>query len=104
RQFSPRDSMNTQAVAAVRFMKEYTVIYESGKRNWSAYVPDLRAGRMRKRDFLFERADCINSAVAGIHIPNAAEKYYERADNNHKSKADPHGSFLEQPHKLILRI
>jgi predicted RNase H-like HicB family nuclease len=22
-------------------MKEYTVIYERGKRNWSAYVPDL---------------------------------------------------------------
>jgi predicted RNase H-like HicB family nuclease len=22
-------------------MKEYTVIYECGKRNWSAYVPDL---------------------------------------------------------------
>lgn len=22
-------------------MKEYTVIYESGQRNWSAYVPDL---------------------------------------------------------------
>jgi predicted RNase H-like HicB family nuclease len=22
-------------------MSEYTVIYESGKRNWSAYVPDL---------------------------------------------------------------
>jgi predicted RNase H-like HicB family nuclease len=22
-------------------MKEYTVLYESGKRNWSAYVPDL---------------------------------------------------------------
>ena len=22
-------------------MKEYTVIFESGKRNWSAYVPDL---------------------------------------------------------------
>ena len=22
-------------------MKEYTVIYESGERNWSAYVPDL---------------------------------------------------------------
>jgi predicted RNase H-like HicB family nuclease len=22
-------------------MKEYTVIYETGKRNWSAYVPDL---------------------------------------------------------------
>jgi predicted RNase H-like HicB family nuclease len=22
-------------------MKEYTVIYEWGKRNWSAYVPDL---------------------------------------------------------------
>ena len=22
-------------------MKQYTVLYESGKRNWSAYVPDL---------------------------------------------------------------
>jgi len=22
-------------------MKEYTVLYESGRRNWSAYVPDL---------------------------------------------------------------
>jgi predicted RNase H-like HicB family nuclease len=22
-------------------MKEYTVIFERGKRNWSAYVPDL---------------------------------------------------------------
>jgi predicted RNase H-like HicB family nuclease len=22
-------------------MKQYTVIYESGQRNWSAYVPDL---------------------------------------------------------------
>ena len=22
-------------------MKNYTVIYERGKRNWSAYVPDL---------------------------------------------------------------
>lgn len=22
-------------------MKEYTVIFEAGKRNWSAYVPDL---------------------------------------------------------------
>lgn len=22
-------------------MREYTVIYESGERNWSAYVPDL---------------------------------------------------------------
>jgi len=22
-------------------MREYTVIYERGKRNWSAYVPDL---------------------------------------------------------------
>ena len=22
-------------------MKEYTVLYEHGKRNWSAYVPDL---------------------------------------------------------------
>ncbi len=33
-------------------MKEYTVIYESGKRNWSAYVPDLpgciATGRTRK--------------------------------------------------------
>src|SRR5438552_6558541 len=24
-----------------RVMKEYTVIYERGRRNWSAYVPDL---------------------------------------------------------------
>ena len=22
-------------------MREYTVLYESGRRNWSAYVPDL---------------------------------------------------------------
>jgi predicted RNase H-like HicB family nuclease len=33
-------------------MKEYTVIYESGKRNWSAYVPDLpgciATGKTRK--------------------------------------------------------
>ncbi len=29
-------------------VKEYTVIYEAGKRNWSAYVPDLRAGKTRK--------------------------------------------------------
>jgi predicted RNase H-like HicB family nuclease len=34
-------------------MKEYTVIYESGKRNWSAYVPDLpgciATGKTRKQ-------------------------------------------------------
>ena len=33
-------------------MKEYTVIYEWGKRNWSAYVPDLpgciATGKTRK--------------------------------------------------------
>ena len=33
-------------------MKEYTVIYEGGKRNWSAYVPDLpgciATGKTRK--------------------------------------------------------
>ena len=33
-------------------MKEYTVIYESNKRNWSAYVPDLpgciATGKTRK--------------------------------------------------------
>jgi predicted RNase H-like HicB family nuclease len=33
-------------------MREYTVIYESGKRNWSAYVPDLpgciATGKTRK--------------------------------------------------------
>lgn len=33
-------------------MKEYTVIYEAGKRNWSAYVPDLpgciATGKTRK--------------------------------------------------------
>jgi len=34
-------------------MREYTVIYESGKRNWSAYVPDLpgciATGKTRKQ-------------------------------------------------------
>ena len=34
-------------------MKEFTVIYEWGKRNWSAYVPDLpgciATGKTRKR-------------------------------------------------------
>ena len=34
-------------------MKQYTVIYESGKRNWSAYVPDLpgciATGKTRKQ-------------------------------------------------------
>ncbi|MBI4569661.1 MAG: type II toxin-antitoxin system HicB family antitoxin [Planctomycetes bacterium] len=33
-------------------MKEYTVIYEGGKHNWSAYVPDLpgciATGKTRK--------------------------------------------------------
>ena len=33
-------------------MKAYTVIYESGRRNWSAYVPDLpgciATGKTRK--------------------------------------------------------
>ena len=34
-------------------MKEYTVLYEWGKRNWSAYVPDLpgciATGKTRKQ-------------------------------------------------------
>ncbi|HEV3146750.1 MAG TPA: type II toxin-antitoxin system HicB family antitoxin [Gemmataceae bacterium] len=34
-------------------MKDYTVIYEWGKRNWSAYVPDLpgciATGKTRKK-------------------------------------------------------
>ena len=34
-------------------MKEYTVLYESGKRNWSAYVPDfpgcIATGKTRKQ-------------------------------------------------------
>ena len=34
-------------------MKAYTVLYESGKRNWSAYVPDLpgciATGKTRKQ-------------------------------------------------------
>jgi predicted RNase H-like HicB family nuclease len=34
-------------------MRKYTVIYESGKRNWSAYVPDLpgciATGKTRKQ-------------------------------------------------------
>jgi predicted RNase H-like HicB family nuclease len=47
-------------------MKEYTVIYEWGKRNWSAYVPDLpgciATGKSRK---LVERR--IREAIA-FHI------------------------------------
>ena len=40
----PLDSQECSAASAAvgrRMTKEYTVIYERGERNWSAYVPDL---------------------------------------------------------------
>jgi predicted RNase H-like HicB family nuclease/predicted RNA binding protein YcfA (HicA-like mRNA interferase family) len=57
----PNDDVHPKNIekcaAASRFggrtMKEYTVIYEWGKRNWSAYVPDLpgciATGKTRKQ-------------------------------------------------------
>jgi predicted RNase H-like HicB family nuclease len=52
-------------------MKEYTVIYESGKRNWSAYVPDLpgciATGKTRKQ---VERVirDAMEFHIEGMKI------------------------------------
>jgi len=51
-------------------MKEYTVIYEWGKRNWSAYVPDLpgciATGKTRK---LVEKLirEAIEFHIEGMH-------------------------------------
>ena len=44
-------------------MKEYTVIYERGKRNWSAYVPDLpgciATGKTSRMLMLDARGHCV---------------------------------------------
>jgi predicted RNase H-like HicB family nuclease len=49
--------------------KEYTVIYESGKRNWSAYVPDLpgciATGKTRKQVERLMR-EAIQFHIAGM--------------------------------------
>ena len=47
-------------------MKRYTVIYEPGKRNWSAYVPDL-PGCITTGRTLDETRDRMHEAIAG-HI------------------------------------
>ena len=44
-------------------MKEYTVIYEWGERNWSAYVPDL-PGCMSDGETREEAARNIEDAIA----------------------------------------
>jgi predicted RNase H-like HicB family nuclease len=47
-------------------MREYTVIYEWGKRNWSAYVPDLpgyiATGKTR------EDVECVIREAIEFHI------------------------------------
>jgi predicted RNase H-like HicB family nuclease len=47
-------------------MKEYTVIFESGKRNWSAYVPDLpgciATGKTRKQ------VECVIREAIEFHV------------------------------------
>jgi len=59
-------------------MKEYTVIYEWGKRNWSAYVPDLpgciATGKTRKAVEKLIR-EAIEFHIEGMHargekVPN----------------------------------
>ena len=56
-------------------MKEYTVLYESGKRNWSAYVPDLpgciATGKTRKQ---VERVirEAIEFHVEGLRLRGEA--------------------------------
>jgi len=51
-------------------MKEYTVIYEWGERNWSAYVPDLpgciATGKTRE---LVEKLirEAIEFHIVGLH-------------------------------------
>ncbi|MEX0675506.1 MAG: type II toxin-antitoxin system HicB family antitoxin [Pirellulales bacterium] len=52
-------------------MKEYTVIYEPGARNWSAYVPDLpgcvATGKTRKE--LEQRIrDAIEFHIEGLRL------------------------------------
>ena len=56
-------------------MIEYTVIYEWGKRNWSAYVPDLpgciSTGRTRKQVEQLIRA-AIEFHIEGMHARGEA--------------------------------
>jgi predicted RNase H-like HicB family nuclease len=51
-------------------MKEYTVLYEWGKRNWSAYVPDLpgcvATGKTRKQVEKLIR-EAIEFHIEGLH-------------------------------------
>ena len=51
-------------------MKEYTVISESGKRNWSAYVPDL-PGCVATGDTLSETEQMILEAI-DFHLEGMA--------------------------------
>ena len=52
-------------------MKEYLVIYERGKRNWSAYVPDLpgciATGKTRRRVEQMIR-EAIEFHVEGLRL------------------------------------
>ncbi len=56
-------------------MTEYTVIYEWGKRNWSAYVPDLpgciATGKTRKQVEKLIRA-AIEFHIEGMHARGQA--------------------------------
>ena len=47
-------------------MKEYTVIFEKGARNWSAYIPDL-PGCVSAAETLDETRTLIQDAIA-LHI------------------------------------
>ena len=59
-------------------MKEYTVIYERGSRNWSAYVPDLpgcvATGKTR-RDLEKQMREAIEFHIEGM--TQAGEKVPE---------------------------
>jgi predicted RNase H-like HicB family nuclease len=55
-------------------MKKYTVIYEWGKRNWSAYVPDLpgciATGKTRKQvEQLIREAIEFHIKARGEKVP-----------------------------------
>ena len=47
-------------------MKEYTVIFEKGARNWSAYIPDL-PGCVSAAETLDETRTLIQDAIA-LHV------------------------------------
>ena len=53
--------------------KEYTVIYERGKRNWSAYVPDLpgciATGKTRG-DVELRIREAIEFHIEGMRLDN----------------------------------